>query len=96
MTSDPPDHGCDLLTVEQFADRLQISRATVFALMQRGVLVGGRHFIRLGRVVRFPWSAELVAELLKTTVEQNAPTPRQQRSIRPLRSAKGSPVNWDY
>ena len=90
------DHDCELLTVEQFASRLQISRATVFVFMQRGVLVAGRHFIRLGRVVRFPWSAELVAELMKTTVEQHAPTPRQQRSIRPRRSNKGSPVNWDY
>lgn len=96
MNPDSPDNGCDLLTVEQFADRLQISRATVFALMQRGVLIAGRHFIRLGRVVRFPWSAELVAELLKTTGEQHTPTPRQQRSIRPQRSGKGSPVNWDY
>lgn len=96
MNPDSPDYGCDLLTVEQFAERLQISRATVFAMMQRGVLVAGRHFIRLGRVVRFPWSAELVAELLKTTGEQNAPPPRQQRSIRPQRSVKGSPVNWEY
>lgn len=96
MTADPSDCGCDLLTVEQFAQRLQISRATVFALMQRGVLVAGRHFIRLGRIVRFPWSAELVAELLKATGEQNAPTLQQQRLIRPPKTAKGSPVNWDY
>jgi predicted DNA-binding transcriptional regulator AlpA len=93
MSTDPC---CELLTVEQFAARLQISRATVFALIKRGVLVDGRHLIRLGRVVRFPWSAELVAELLKTTVEQHVPTPRPQRSIRPRRTATGSPVNWDY
>lgn len=96
MNPDSSDHGCDFLTVEQFAEKLQISRATVFALMKRGALVAGRHFIRLGRVVRFPWSPELIAELLKATDEQNGPTLRQQRSIRPQRSTRGNPVNWDY
>jgi hypothetical protein len=91
-----PGFDCGFLTVEQFAARLHVSRATVFGWMQRGVLQAGRHYVKFGRVLRFPWSPALVAELLHASSEQAVspervrPTPRQRRPV------KGSPVNWDY
>ena len=61
-----------------------------------GVLSAGRHFVRLGRVVRFPWTPELVSELLKATAEQQAPPRRVPLPVRHRHSPKGSQVNWDY
>ena len=94
----PQQPGFDrgFLTVEQFAARLCVSRATVFGWMQRGVLQAGRHYVKLGRVIRFPWSAETVEELLHASAEQNTMPQKVRPAARPRRTFKGSPVNWDY
>lgn len=91
-----PAFDCELLTVEQFADRLHVSRATVFSWMQRGVLSAGCHFIRLGRVVRFPWSADLVTELLKASMNHQATPCLATVKVRQPVRRNSSPVNWDY
>jgi predicted DNA-binding transcriptional regulator AlpA len=86
----------ELLTVEQFAQRLQVSRATVFAWMQKQILVQGRHFLKFGRVLRFTWSDDLVSTLLHDsalTLPVAAPT------IGPVtltRKKSDSSLNWDY
>ncbi len=48
-----------MLTVEQFADRMQVSRTTVFGWLKSGVLKEGVHYIRLGRILRFCWREAL-------------------------------------
>jgi hypothetical protein len=45
----------EVLTVEQFAQRMQISRATVFTWLKAGVLLENVHYIRRGRILRFCW-----------------------------------------
>jgi len=45
----------ELLTVEQFAERLQVSRTTVFGWLKNGALREEIHYFRLGRVLRFYW-----------------------------------------
>ncbi|MBJ6799764.1 helix-turn-helix domain-containing protein [Geomonas propionica] len=45
----------EVLTVEQFADKMMVSRTTVFGWLKSGVLKEGVHYIRLGRVLRFCW-----------------------------------------
>jgi len=45
----------ELLTVEQFAQRFQVSRTTVFAWLKNGNLQEGIHYVRLGRILRFRW-----------------------------------------
>jgi len=87
---------CDILTVEQFAERVHVSRATVFAWMQRGLLVAGRHYFKFGRVIRFPWSAELIANLLQaSTGQESQPIPVQVK-VKPVRQGKRNSINWDY
>jgi excisionase family DNA binding protein len=45
----------NLLTIEQLAQRLQVSRTTIFSWLKSGNLKEGIHYFRLGRVIRFHW-----------------------------------------
>ncbi len=45
----------ELLTVEQFAERFQVSRTTVFGWLKNGDLQEGVHYVRLGRIIRLRW-----------------------------------------
>jgi len=85
----------ELLTIEMFAQRLHVSRATIFAWMQKQILVQGRHFIKFGRVVRFVWSDNL----LETLLADSATDENKEPIIKPVRAAKAikaSPINWEY
>ena len=86
----------ELLTVEQFAQRLQVSRATVFAWMQKKILVQGRHFLRLGRVLRFPWSEDLVASLLELSAQTLPVVPPPLAPVAVTRKKRPSAMNWEY
>ncbi len=83
----------ELLSIEQFAQKLDISRATVFKWMNRGVLIQGRHFFRYGRVVRFAWSQELVEALLGGSVEERA-VQGGQHTVTARK--KSTSINWEY
>jgi excisionase family DNA binding protein len=54
-----PLPGSEVLTVEQFAERMQVSRTTVFGWIKNGSLREGAHYIRLGRILRFCWQEGL-------------------------------------
>lgn len=49
----------DLLTVEQFAAKMQVSRTTVFEWLKNGALEEGKHYFKIGRIIRFVWDAAL-------------------------------------
>ena len=51
----------ELLTVDEFARRLGVSRSTVFAWLSKGYLPEGKLVIRIGRTIRFVWSLEALA-----------------------------------
>jgi predicted DNA-binding transcriptional regulator AlpA len=86
----------ELLTVEQFADRLQVSRATIFAWMQKKILIQGQHFLRLGRVLRFPWSPDLVAGLLAVSAQTPPVAPPSLSPVLAPRKKRPTVINWDY
>lgn len=86
----------ELLTVEQFAQRLQVSRATVFNWIQKQILVQGRHFLKIGRVLRFTWSDDLISTLL---LESAQALPVAIPAVVPgclFRKKSDSSLNWDY
>lgn len=60
----------EILTIEEFAERMKISRTTVFDWIRRGTLKSGRHYIKVGRVIRFEWGHELVQKLCEDSVEE--------------------------
>lgn len=50
----------EILTVEQFAEKLQVSRTTVFNWIKSGDIEEGVHYIRLGRILRFCWRDDIL------------------------------------
>ena len=60
----------ELLTVEEFAERMKISRTTVFDWIRRGTLKTGRHYIKTGRIIRFEWGPELLQKLHEDCAER--------------------------
>jgi hypothetical protein len=48
--------------VDQFAQRLQVSRTTVFFWLKNGDLREGVHYFHLGRILRFCWPFFLTAQ----------------------------------
>jgi hypothetical protein len=80
----------EVLTIEEFAQKLHVSRATVFVWMKRGVLLEGEHFFKLGRVVRFVWSGDLLEKLLQGSgIERPQP-------VKTVNRQTASPINWEY
>jgi len=84
----------EILTPEEFAERLKIGRSTLFEWLQKGILVPGKHFLKVGRVLRFVWSDDVVITLLELSSQ-----PAQRRQVAGKKSAPvaaQNPVNWDY
>ena len=50
-----PAQNSEIVTVEEFAERMKVSRTTVFAWIKTGSLKEGVHYIRLGRILRLCW-----------------------------------------
>ncbi len=53
----------ELIKLEEFAKRINVGRTTVFQWIKEGRLLPGRHFIKIGRVVRFEWGPDLLRKL---------------------------------
>lgn len=53
----------ELITVEDFAKRMKVGRTTVFEWIKNGRLLPGRHFIKIGRIIRFQWGQDLLRKL---------------------------------
>lgn len=85
----------ELLTVEQFAQLLKVSRTTVFHLLKTGDLLEGVHYIRLGRILRFRWQEEL---LFRNKPPGGARPRQKKRPTSPgSHKLQSSPaVNLDY
>lgn len=86
----------ELLTVEQFAERLQVSRATVFAWIQKQILVQGRHFLKIGRVLRFTWSDDFISLLLQESATAAAVALPTLSPAVVSRKKTDSSLNWEY
>lgn len=93
----------EILSTEQFAARMGVSRTTVFAWIKSGHLLPGRHFILIGTTRRFVWGPELFQRLLEDS-PANAPVPETANDATeaempppPASSrAGGTQINLDY
>lgn len=91
----------ETLTIEQFCQRLHICQSEVYRLRNEGKLVPGRHFIKIGRVVRYFWCKEVLQDIHRTANDDKeveatpsqAPTRQNSRSRRLGRTVNR--VNWD-
>jgi hypothetical protein len=53
----------DCLDILMYAKKWRVSRSTISTWMRIGVLVRGRHYVKIGRVVRFFWELDLIREI---------------------------------
>lgn len=54
----------EMLTVEEFAARMQVGETTVWNWIGDNTLVQGRHYWKNKKIVRFPWGPELISNLM--------------------------------
>lgn len=55
----------EIITPEEFAERMKIGETTFWKWLNTGKLRPGRHFIQIDRVIRFPWCKELIWRILE-------------------------------
>lgn len=58
-------HAVEMVDVETFAELWLISRSTVFDWIDMKILVQGRHYHRVKRIIRFPWGEALIEKLME-------------------------------
>lgn len=93
-----PNETPELMTVEQFAERLQVSRTTVFYWLKNGELSEGVHFFRLGRIIRFRYDENLFF----TGKPASKPTADKAKALIRPKGKKPAPapsrqaINLDY
>lgn len=91
----------ELLTPEEFANKLKIGRSTLFEWIGKGILLPGKHYFKVGRVLRFVWSDELIQSLLERTVtidvdgDKLLSVSRQINSIKSANKKKPG-INLEY
>jgi len=81
-----------LLTIEEFAKKMKVARTTVFNWLKTEKLQQGKHYLRIGRVIRFQWPD--VLEHLTEEVEPIESALPQPRRI--VKRQKGVAINLQY
>ena len=88
----------ELLTVEEYAKRFCVSRTTIFEWKKCGILVPGRHYIQIGRTLRFVWCSEVICEIHEGNSRNT-----ENKKKHPIKSAmskkasnKKSAINMEY
>lgn len=87
----------EILTAEEFAERMKIGRSTVFDWMKKRVLQAGKHYIKQGRKILFVWSDELIISLLESSAQTDGTKAAQPDSTNKPKNTqiKKTPINWD-
>ncbi|MGA2227014.1 MAG: DNA-binding protein [Syntrophobacteraceae bacterium] len=89
----------EIISLEEFAKRMGVARTTVFEWIKRGKLLPGRHFIKMGRVIRFEWGPDLLKKLYEdsdaATVTSPNVKPQPTRSSRTGSKQKAA-IDLDY
>lgn len=92
----------ELLTVDEFAERLKVSRTTVFGWLKNGDLRDGADYFRRGRILRFPWpffNNRQPAPQTSAGIEREPtpPAPPPARRKRPKGQRGTAPaINFEY
>ena len=64
LTTKQPDD-FQMINLKSFARRLDVCPNTIRNWMDSGKLSADRHYLRSGRIIRFPWSHETIERLMK-------------------------------
>lgn len=66
----------EMITVEEFAARMGVSRSTVFVWLAKGYLAEGKIYVRLGKTIRFIWSLDAIAALAQQADAKDSDEPK--------------------
>lgn len=89
----------ELITIEEFADRIGISRTTAFNWEKRGQLRAGRHYMQIGKTVRILWGPDLLNKLHEDSLQptEQSKSEWKMKSQKPRSSSRGKAlINIDY
>jgi excisionase family DNA binding protein len=93
----------EMLTIEQFAAKMAVSRTTVYEWLKSGYLRAGRHFIKIGGTVRFAWGPELFQKLFEDSQTEEPKQEVQKDECKevkfhqpPTSRKAASQINLDY
>jgi len=84
--------GFEMISLEEFAKRMAVSRSTVFAWLAKGYLAEGTIYVRVGKTIRFIWSLETVTAL---TLKSDA-LAAEESDQKHVYGYKQKVVNLDY
>ncbi len=83
-TDTSPDfRGCELLTIQEFAEQMKVCSNTVREWINSGDLVEGHHFVKIRSVIRFPWP-EILSIICKSALaskKKQKPSPHVTTSL---------------
>jgi excisionase family DNA binding protein len=92
----------EMLSIEQFAERMGVGRTTVHGWIKSGSLRSGRHYFRIGGTVRFIWGTELFQKLLEDSLETDiTPFPEEDdvqvasTNTMPAARNRATQINFD-
>ncbi|WDP91099.1 MAG: hypothetical protein HUN04_15910 [Desulfobacter sp.] len=89
----------EVLTTEEFMERMKIGRTTVHKWKKTGILVPGKHYTQAGHVVRFIWTKEILLDLCDRNIMKVGSTEKKPPAKRKKPVSKrphGGGINLDY
>jgi excisionase family DNA binding protein len=96
VSIESPEHisQVEMLSIEDFANRMGVGRTTIYDWLKSGSLRPGRHCIKIGGTIRFPWGTELLQKLLEDSAGNDDKTETQASNeskvkLLPKNPAKG-------
>ena len=87
---------CQLLTIDEFAEKMSVKPPTIREWIKDGILVQQRHFLKVNSVTRFPWPYVLKFLLAKDVAEAKRPPRPHEHKTTSKVSSRREPINWDY
>lgn len=79
--------GQEVLTTKEFAQRCKVGRTKVFEWIRDGVLVPGKHYFKVDRIIRFYWRDDILLSLEQPRVKAR-PSKNNNRQL--------PKINLDY
>ncbi len=86
----------ELISPDEFIGRLGIAKSTLHLWRSKGWLVPGRHFLKLGLVVRYFWSLDRLLEIHEICNRDHSQQRLKRVKAPPSPLSTDERVNWDY
>ena len=87
----------ELLTIDEYARRFRVCRTTIFEWKKQGKLQDGRHFIKIGRVLRFFWNIDVIKDLHNLNNEKIEKTKADVTAMKKINGINAkSTINFEY